>query len=335
MRNVLRSANAVASLLFAFGYAGPGAAQQTPPARAAYPVRPVKIVIPLGPGNSVEIAMRLVADKLTAAMGEPFVIEPQPGAAGQIGTERVARAAPDGYTLLAANDGIITMLPNLQKNVPYEPVRDFSPITQMIGIPFVLVAHPSVPATSARELIQLAKAQPAKLDYSSGGNGSAQHLAMELFMGLTGTKLTHVPYKGAPQAAMDVVSGQIPVAFAGVPIVAALIKQGKLRALGIAGDQRLPLLPDTPTFKEQGIPFRFVAWAGLFAPAGTPKDIVARLNQEAVKALKSPDVQERMAGFGFETYGTSTEHFAETITSEFARMGKAIKDAGISDQPSQ
>ena len=328
MLSILKSATALASLLFALGHSSPGVAQQSTPAKA-YPVKPVKIVIPLGPGNSVEIAMRIVADKLTAALGQPFVIEPQPGASGQIGTERVARSAADGYTLLAANDGIITMLPNLQKNLPYDVVRDFAPVTQMIGIPFVLVAHPSVPATTARELIQLAKAQPGKLDFSSGGNGSAQHLAMELFMRLTDTRLTHIPYKGAPQAAMDVVSGQIPVAFAGVPIVAALIKEGKLRALGIAGDQRLALLPDTPTFKEQGIAFRFVAWAGLFAPAGTPGDIVARLNQEAVKALKSHDVQERMAGFGFEIYGTSPENFAETITADFARIGKAIKDAGI------
>jgi tripartite-type tricarboxylate transporter receptor subunit TctC len=332
MLDVLRAAFAAGSLLFAFGPPKLAVAQSAVPVRA-YPVKPVKIVIPLGPGNSVEIATRMVADKLSVALGQPFVIEPQPGASGQIGTERVARASADGYTLLAANDGIITMLPNLQTNVPYDPVRDFVPITQMMGIPFVLVAHPSVPASTAKELIQLARSQPGKLDFSSGGNGSAQHLAMEMFMGLTGTSLTHVPYKGAPQAAMDVVAGQIPVAFAGVPIVASLIKEGKLRALGVAGDQRLALLPDTPTLKEQGIPFRFVAWGGLFAPAGTPKDIVARLNAEAVKALNSPDVKQRMAGFGFETYATSPEKFGETITSDLARIGKAIKDAGIAYQP--
>lgn len=328
MRSNCKFLCAVAALLLASGSAS---SQQAKP----YPTRPVKIVIPLGPGNSVEIAMRMVADKLTGAMGQPFVIEPQPGASGQIGTERVARAAADGYTLLAANDGIITMLPNLEKNVPYNVTRDFLPVTQMIGIPFVLVAHPSVPAATARELIQLAKSQPGKLDFSSGGNGSAQHLAMELFMRSTDIRLTHVPYKGAPQAAMDVVSGQIPVAFAGVPIVAALIKQGKLKALGIASDERLQLLPDTPTLKEQGLPFSFVAWAGLFAPAGTPREIVAKLNQEAVKALKAPDVQDRMAGFGFEVYGSSPERFAETIASDSARIAKAIKDAGIASQANQ
>jgi tripartite-type tricarboxylate transporter receptor subunit TctC len=294
-----------------------------------YPTRPVKIVIPLGPGTSVEIVTRLVAEKLTAALGQPFVIEPQPGAAGQIGTERVARAAPDGYTLLAANDAIMTMLPNLHKNLAYDPIRDFAPIAQLAGIPFVLIAHPSVAAKDARELVQLAGARPGKLDFSSGGNGSAQHLAMELFMGLTETKLAHVPYKGAPQAAMDVVSGQVPVAFAGVPIVSAFVKQGRLRALGLAGDRRLPILPDIPTLEEQGIPLRFVAWAGLFAPAGTPREILVRLNREVVKALNAPDVQERMTALGFETYGTSPEQLADTVAADLARIASVIGKAGI------
>jgi len=332
MWNFFKGACFAATLLFTPGFASPALAQPSV-ASSSYPARPVKIVIPLGPGNSVEIAMRMVAEKLAIALGQPFIVEPQPGAAGQIGTARVAGAPADGYTLLAANDGIITMLPNLQKNLPYDSQRDLVPISQMMGIPFVLVAHPSVPAATVRELIQLANAQPRKLDFSSGGNGSAQHLAMELFMAQTNTSFTHIPYKGAPQAAMDVVSGQIPVTFAGVPIVAQLIKQGKLRALGVAGDQRLPLLPDTPTFKEQGIPFRFVAWGGLFAPAGTPKDILVRLNQETVKALRAPDVQERMGGFGFETYGTSPEQFADTIASDFARIAKAVKDARIVYEP--
>jgi tripartite-type tricarboxylate transporter receptor subunit TctC len=329
MHDLLKAACAAGAFALVLGCPNPGFAQQS---LQGYPVKPVKIVIPLGPGNSVEIATRIVADKLSAALGQPFVIEPQPGASGMIGTERVARAPADGYTLLAANDGIMTMLPNLQKNVTYDSLRDFSPVTQMIGIPFVLVTHPSVPASNVRELIQLAKLQPGKLDFSSGGNGSAQHLVMELFMGATGVTFTHVPYKGAPQAAMDVVSGQIPVTFAGVPIVAALIKQGKLKALAIASNQRLALLPDTPTLKEQGVGLEFVAWAGLLAPAGTPRDIVARLNQESVKALNTPEVKERLAGFGFETYGTTPERFSETIRTDLARIAKAIKDAGITYQ---
>src|SRR5580765_1730514 len=291
MLRLMKSVCATTVLVVACGYGGAATAQQSP---ASYPSKPVKIVNPLGPGNSLEIATRMVAEKLTVALGQPFLIEAQPGAAGQIGTERVARSPADGYTLLAANDGIITMLPNLQKHVPFDPVRDFSPIAQMVGIPYVLIAHPSVPVKTAPELVRLAKDRPGKLEFSSGGTGSAQQLAMELFMSLTDTRFLHVPYKGAPQAAMDVVSGQIPVAFAGVPIVAALVKEHKLRALGVAGNQRLPLLPGTPTFDEQGVPFHFMAWGGLFAPAGTPMQIVNRLNQESIKALRSPDIQERL-----------------------------------------
>src|SRR4051812_23641244 len=199
MFNRMRAAGAAAVFATWLGLPGAAMAQQVP---GSYPSKPVKIVIPLGAGNSLEIAVRLVADKLAGALGQPFVIEAQPGAAGQIGTERVAHAAPDGYTLLAANDGIMAMLPNLQKNLRFDPVRDFSPITQLVGIPYVLIAHPDVPAHSAPELVALAKARPGKLEFSSGGIGSAQQMAMELFMTMTGTTLIHVPYKGAPQAAM-------------------------------------------------------------------------------------------------------------------------------------
>ena len=326
---VSRYARLAAILVFACGYGSAVRAQQSP---GTYPSKPVKIVIPLGPGNSLEIATRLVAEKLTGALGQPFVIEAQPGAAGQIGTERVARSPADGYTLLSANDGIITMLPNLQKHVRFDPVRDFSPIAQMIGIPIVLIAHPSVQAKTAQELVQLAKARPGKLEYSSGGTGSAQQLAMELFMSLTGTHFLHVPYKGAPQAAMDVVSGQIPVAMAGVPIIVSLIKQGRLRALGIASDKRLLLLADTPTLAEQGIPLRFATWGGLFAPAGTPIEIIRRLNRETLVALNSADVQAKMAEFGFEIYGNSPEQFSDVVKADLVRVASLIKRAGIEPQ---
>jgi len=324
-----RSACFAAILVVVCGYGSAVIAQQPP---ASYPSKAVKIIIPLGPGNSLEIATRLVAEKLTGALGQPFVIEAQPGAAGQIGTERVARSPADGYTLLSANDGIITMLPNLQKHVPFDPVRDFSPIAQMVGIPYVLIVHPSVQAKTAEELVRLAKARPGKLEFSSGGTGSAQQLAMELFMSLTGTNLLHVPYKGAPQAAMDVVSGQIPVALAGVPIVVSLIKQGRLRALGIASDKRLPLLADTPTLVEQGIPFRFTAWGGLFAPAGTPSEIIRRLNHETLVALNSADVQARMAEVGLEIYGNSPEQFSDVVKADLVRVASLIKRAGIEPQ---
>ena len=324
MRSLRKCTCATAAFAIFFASSFSATAQES-----AYPAKPVRIVIPLGPGNSVEIVTRLVADKLTQALGQPFLIEPQPGASGQIGTERVARATPDGYTLLAANDGIMTMLPNLQKNVRYAPMRDFAPITQMVGIPFALIAHPSVPAKTTRELIQLAKRQPGKLEFSSGGNGSAQHLAMELFMRQTGVVLVHVPYKGAPQAALDVLGGQLPVAFAGVPIVAAMIKAGRLRGLGLASPKRLALIGDVPTLTEQGVPLNFEAWAGLFAPAGTSAEIVAKLNAEAVKGLKSRDVQSRIADYGFENYGSTPARFAETLKADYARMAEVITVAGV------
>ena len=320
-------AGAVVTLLCV--YASALHAQQS---AVPYPSKPVKIVIPLGPGNSIEIATRLAAEKLSSALGQPFVIEAQPGAAGQIGTERVARSPADGYTLLSANDGVITMLPNLQKQVPFDPVRDFSPIVQMIGIPFVLIVHPSVQAKTTEDLVRIAKTQPGKLEFSSGGTGSAQQLAMELFMSITGTNLLHVPYKGAPQAAMDVVAGQIPVTFAGVPIAASLIKQGRLRALGIASDRRLPLLKDTPTLAEQRIPLKFATWGGLFAPTGTPQAIIQRLNHETLAALRSADVHAKLSDFGFEVYGNSPTQFSDVVKTDIVRMAKVIRQAGIQPQ---
>ncbi len=262
-------------------------------------------------------------------MGQPFVIEPQPGAAGAIGTEHVARAPADGYTLLAASDGVMAVLPSFQAKVPFDPLRDFVPIAQMAGIPFVLIAHPSVAANSVAELIAMAQTEPGRINYSTGGNGSAQHLAMEMFMTLTATRLTHVPYKGAPQAAMDVVSGQIPVAFAGVPIVAQHIKEGRLRGLAVASEQRLALLPNVPTLKEQGVSLHFATWAGLFAPSGTPSEIVTRLSDEVVKALRAPDLTEKLNALGFEIYGVPTAPFTQIVKADVARMAEVIRKTGM------
>jgi len=317
------------TLLVACTLLGSFASPQAPAQTNSYPTKPVHIVIPFGPGNSVEVVTRLVAQKLSVAMGQPFVIEPQPGASGAIGTERVARAPADGYTLLAATDGVMAVLPSFQTKVPFNPLRDFIPIAQMAGIPFVLIAHPSVRASSVNELIDMAKAEPGKINYSTGGNGSAQHLVMEMFMTLTGTRLTHVPYKGAPQAAMDVVSGQIPVAFAGVPIVAEFIKDGRLRGLGIASDERRASLPQVPTLREQGVSLRFATWAGLFAPSGTPREIVAQLSEEIVKAVRAPDVTDKLMALGFEIYGVPTEQFTQIVRADVGRMAEVIRKSGM------
>jgi len=327
MRRALQATRIFVVAIAAGGFGTPGFGQQAAPA-ASYPSKPVRIVIPLGPGSSVEIVTRLVTQKLTVALGRPFVIESQPGASSQIGIEHVAKSPADGYTLLCSNDNIVS-LPSLKKNVTFDIDRDFLPITQVAGFPMVLIAHPSVPANNVEELVSLAKAQPGKLDYTSGGVGSIQHIAMELLIQATGIKLNHIPYKGAPQAMLDVVAGQAPVAFSPSPIVAAHIKAGRLRGLAIGSDKRLPLLPDVSTLAEQKVPLHIVAWAGLFAPARTPADIVARLNQEVAKALKSSDVRESAAGFGFELYGNTPKEFAEAIKSDLARVSKVIRDAGI------
>ncbi len=321
MRPTLLATPVFVAALAVIGFADSAFAQ-------SYPAKPVKIVIPLGPGSSVEIVTRLVTQKLTVALGRAFVIESQPGASSQIGIEYVAKSPADGYTLLCSNDNIVS-LPGLKKNVSFDLQRDFLPITQVAGFPMVLIAHPSVAAKKVDDLVSLAKVQPGKLDYTSGGVGSIQHIAMELFIQMAGIQLNHIPYKGAPQAMMDVLAGQAPVAFSPSPIVAAHIKSGRLRALAIGSDKRLPLLPDVPTLAEQKIPLHIVAWAGLFAPAGTPGEIVARLNQEVVKALKSPDVQDAAAGFGFELYGNTPEEFAQAIKSDQARVSKVIREAGI------
>jgi tripartite-type tricarboxylate transporter receptor subunit TctC len=327
MGPALRAACVLVVTVAFCGYGNPGFGQQ-PVSAKPYPAKPVKIVIPLGPGNSVEIITRLVTQKIAIALGQPFVIELLPGASGQIGIERVMKSPADGYTLLASNDNIVS-LPSLQKSVTFDVSRDFSPITEMAGFPLVLIAHPSVPARDVQELVSLAKAQPGKLDFTSGGVGSIQHIAMELFMQATGTRLNHIPYKGAPQAMMDVVAGQAPVAFSPSPIVAGHIKAGRLRGLGIGSNRRLPLLQDVRTLAEQRVPLHIVGWAGLFAPAGTPADIVVRLNKEVVKALESPDVRNAAAGFGFEIYGNTPEEFSEAIKSDVARVSKVIRDAGI------
>ena len=326
-RTLLTARVFVAAVALGGGVGNPGFAQQAAPAKS-YPGKAVKIVIPLGPGSSVEIVTRLVTQKLTVALGRPFVVEAQPGASSQIGIEHVAKSPADGYTLLSTNDNIV-MLPSLKKNLAFDIHRDFAPIAEIAGFPMVLIAHPSFPARNVRELVSLAKEHPGKLDYTSGGIGSIQHIAMELFTQTTGVKLHHIPYKGAPQAMMDVVAGQAPIAFSPSPIVAGHIKSGRLRGIAIGSDQRLPLLPDVLTLTEQKVPLHIVPWAGLFAPAGTPAEIIARLNQEVAKAIKSPDVRESAAGFGFELYGNTPQEFAEAINSDLARVSRVVRDAGI------
>jgi tripartite-type tricarboxylate transporter receptor subunit TctC len=300
------------------------------PARAdSYPNRPIHMLIPLATGSAVDIVARLVAAKMSQSLGQQIYVENLAGAAGLIGAERGARAAPDGYTILAVNDSIMTMLPHLHANVPYDALKDFAPVTQLASISFVLVANPSFPAKNVRELVALAKAKPGAINFASGGNGSPQHLAMELFKSATGTELVHVSYKGATPALLDVVSGQVPIMFTALSVAAPFAKEGKLKILGAAGAKRSAAIPEVPTIAEQGVPgFDFATWGALIAPAGTPKEIVSLLNREAVKALANTEVKERLAALGFEVVGNSPDQFSAVLKSDFAKMAKVIKESG-------
>jgi tripartite-type tricarboxylate transporter receptor subunit TctC len=296
----------------------------------SYPGKSILMIMPLQAGSSIDVGMRIVTQKMAENMGQQIVIDNQPGAAGLIGTERFMRAAPDGYTLATLNDSILTMIPNLYKKVAYDPLKSFAPVSLVAGNTWLLVTHPILPVKTARELVALAKARPGEINYASGGNGSPQHIAMAMFESATGAKMTHVPYKGTTQATLDVISGHIPVMFSATSLVIEQIRQGKIRALAGGGAKRLALLPAVPTIAESGVPgFDFNTWMAILAPLNTPKEIIARLNAEIIKALSVPDVIERLVAIGFEIDGSSPEKLATVTKARLEQMQKIIRDAGI------
>ena len=295
-----------------------------------YPSKPITMVVPLAAGSSLDVVLRIITQKMSENMGQPIVVENLPGAAGMIGAERFMRAAPDGYTLAAFNDAPLTMVPNLRKKIPYDPIKSFAPVGLMVNNSWTLVCNSKLPVKNVAELIALAKSKPGEINYSSGGNGSPQHMAMEIFESMAGIKLTHVPYKGTTQATLDVISGQIPVMFSGTNAVVTQVQEGKLRALATGGATRSPLLPNVPTVAESCLPgYEFVTWMGLFAPANTPKDIIARVNAELVRALGAPDLRERLIAQGVEVKTSTPEQLGALTKSRLAQMAKIIKDAGI------
>jgi len=295
-----------------------------------YPSKPITMVVPLAAGSSLDVVLRIITQKMSENMGQQIIVENVPGAAGIIGAERFMRAAPDGYTLAAFNDAPLTMIPNLRKTIPYDPIKSFAPVGLMVNNSWTLMCNSKLPVKSVADLIALAKAKPGELNYSSGGNGSPQHMAMEIFESMAGIKLTHVPYKGTTQATLDVISGQIPVMFSGTNAVVTQVKDGKLRALATGGATRSPLLPEVPTVAESGLPgYEFVTWMGVFAPLNTPKEIIARLNAELVRALGAPELRERLIAQGVEVKTSTPEQLGELTRSRLAQMGKIIKDAGI------
>jgi tripartite-type tricarboxylate transporter receptor subunit TctC len=314
----------IRSLLIAAGCAASLAHAQ------AYPAKPILMLVPLAAGSSLDVVLRLITQKMSENMGQPIVVENQPGAAGMIGAERFMRMAPDGYSLAAFNDSALTMVPNLRKQVAYDPVTSFAPISLMVNNSWILVTHPSLPAKNVAELIALAKSKPGVINYSSGGNGSPQHIAMALFESMAGIKLPHVPYTGTTQATLDVMSGQIPMMFSGTNAVVNQVREGKLNGLAVGGTTRSPLLPAVPTVAESGLPgYEFVTWMGMFAPLNTPRDIVMRVNAEVARALAAPDLRERLNAQAVEPKTSTPEELRELTKNRLAQMAKLIKDAGI------
>jgi len=296
----------------------------------AYPARPITMIVPVQAGSGADAILRIVAQRMSDNMKQPIVLENVPGAAGVIGAERAARAPADGYTMFGANDGTLNMTPHLRKKVNYNTLESFEPVSLLANITWVLIANPSLPVKSVKDLIALAKANPGKIDYASGGVGSPQHIAMELFSLQAGVKLNHVPYKGATGAASDVVSGHVPVMFTALSIVLSQIQAGKVRALAVGGAKRFPQIPNVPTVSESGLPgFEYVTWAGLYMPRGTPKAMIDRLAAEAARAVADPDVRDKLTALGLEPIGSTPEELRRLTREGFERMGKTIRAAGI------
>jgi tripartite-type tricarboxylate transporter receptor subunit TctC len=302
-------------------------------AQTVYPDRPIKMIVPLAAASAVDVAARIVTQKMADNMGQQIVIINRPGASGLIGAEQVARAVPDGYTLGGFNDSIMTMVPNLQSNMRWDILRDFAPVSLVATVEWGLIAGNKTPYKTAADLIAAAKAAPGMINYSSGGPGSPQHLAMAMFASSAGISLTHVPYKGATQAATDVVGGQIPVGFQGLGTVAALVRSGQLRLIGVTTAKRLPQFPDVPTVAESGLPgFSFNSWFAILAPAGTPRDIIARLNAEVLQALADPEIRGKLENLGFTVRGSLADELGSMTREQLAKYARVIKEMGIANE---
>jgi tripartite-type tricarboxylate transporter receptor subunit TctC len=306
---------------------GPAIAQSPP---AGYPNKPIRMIVPLAAGSAVDNAARILAQKMGQNMGQAIVIENQPGAAGLIGADRVAKSVPDGYTLGGFNDSIMTMLPNLQPKMPWDILRDFETVSLVATVEWGLVVPANAPQRSAADLIASARKEPGKINYSSGGNGSPQHIAMALFASQVGVSMTHVPYKGATQAAMGVAGNEVHAAFQGIATVNSLVRAGRVRLVGVTTPQRMPQFPDVPTVSQSGLPgFEFNSWFAVMAPAGTPKPILQTLHAEIAKALADPEVREKLIAQGLTPRGTSPDDLAREMRGQLARYGQLIKQAGI------
>jgi tripartite-type tricarboxylate transporter receptor subunit TctC len=308
----------------ALGWAATGPAS----AQGSYPDRPIRIVVPVAPGGGTDFVARLLAEKLAPALGQPVLVDNRPGGSGNVGVRQVVEAAADGYTLVMPITSL-PISPSLQK-LPFNPVKDLAPITLAGNLPLVLVVHPSLPATSVREVIALAKAKPRTLNFANSGVGTTAHLAGELFNRMAGVEMVSVNYKGGGPAVTDLLGGHVQLYFSTIPSVIQHVKSGKLRAIAVTGRQRSSEMPEVPTVIESGLrDFEVTSWFGLFAPAGTPRAVIDRLNREAVAALALPDVKQKMAGHGVEAASSTPEALAQLLASEIERWGKVIREAGI------
>lgn len=295
-----------------------------------YPAKPVRLIVPFPPGGSNDILGRTLAQQLGEAWGQQVVVENRAGAGGVIGTELAAKAPPDGYTILIGHIGTLAVNVALYPKLPYDPLRDFAPITLIATVPNVLVVHPSVPASTVAELIAYAKANPGKLYYSSGGNGSAAHLAMEYFKLQTGTDIVHVPYKGTGPSVTDLIAGQVTMTMTGIPPVIAYVRAGTLCALGVSSLRRSEILPGVATIAESGVKgFEATQWYGIVAPAGTPREIVTKLNAGIRTVMQSKQMRDRLSAEGAIANTSTPEEFAQHIRSEIARWGAVVKSAGM------
>ena len=295
-----------------------------------YPTKPVRLIVGFPPGGGTDVVSRVIAQKLTEWWGQAVTVENRAGATGTIGADAVAKAAPDGYTLLMGHVNSHGIAPNLFPKMPYDALKDFVAVAYVGYVPNVLAVHPSVPAKSVKELVALAKAQPGKLNFASSGNGSTQHLAGELFKQLTGTSIVHVPYKGSGDAIKDLLAGVVSMNFDTMPPVLPHIQAGKLRGLAISTPRRLTQLPDVPTFAEEGIAnFDVANWYGVMAPAGTPRELVARLNADINKAMQVPEVRARLEGVGTQLREQSAADFDAYMKAEVAKYAKLVKEIGV------
>jgi tripartite-type tricarboxylate transporter receptor subunit TctC len=327
-RTLLKAAPcALTALLFATVAGLPGqAGAQT----AGYPNKPVTIIVPFTAGGNTDAFARMVGDELDKALGQRFLVENKPGAGGNLGAAQVARATPDGYTLGMGTVSTHAINPSLYKKLPYDPDTAFAPVSLIATLPNVLVVNPEIPAKSVPELVELLKAEPGVHTYASSGPGTSPHLGAELFATRTGTQMTHVPYKGSGQSIMDVVAGHVDMVFDNIPTAAQQAKAGKVRALAVTSLDRAPLLPDVPAMAEFLPGFEATSWHGLFAPGGTPKEIVDKVSGEVQRIMKLPHIQERMQAMGAKPIGNTPDEFAQHISVERKKWAEVVKASGVS-----